>query len=577
MPEQAVALTPFARAAAAIEAWLDGTGAAFATRTRLPDPRRKVASWDLELQHAVHGSQRASIYLTPDFPATPPQVRFDRSLCLVLPHIEEDGRFCHGIESAPRDFDEPVEAMVEVLKRLEKFWSDSADPVWIAAEFQRESLSYWLRFCMQYKPVRGAPRLADLRVALTELKGPTQGRFAAYFKKDQKARSELTIASVGEADPHGLAVRHGWAVGTLVRGDALFVPLDADQNWSPQAWPRTLHELEYLVASVTDNVQSVSKWVEDNKADARYFLVVLVQGKACYGYLVYPAPVAQLTSPVIVPVPVERVDPDWTLARDHGLGALHQRRKKRVLLLGCGSLGAPVAELLARAGVGELHLLDKEFFGSENCARHLLGASNIGDLKSKDLAIRLRKLVPGIVVKAHHALATDWIRHQCKPGTYDLVVDCTGESTVRTVLSRLREHSLGDCLVAHAWMEPFCAASHVVLLQHGNEWPADDPRGKVNVASWPEDTRVQLPACNTGFHPYGASDVWQAAGFTSERLLAALDGKVASSVVCSWVRSAGFFQTLGVAVQLGPLVPPSDSGFDAVQLTRAYKDVFGNE
>lgn len=574
MPENAVASTTFERAAAAIEAWLDGAGSAFAIRTRQPDPRRKVASWDLELQHTVHGSQRVSVYLTPDFPATPPQVRFDKSLCLVLPHIEEDGRFCHGIESDPQDFDEPVGAMVAVLKRLEKFWSDSAESTWVAAEFQRESLSYWRRFCMQYKPVRGAPGLTELRVALTELKGPTQGRFAAYFKKDQKARSELMVASVGEADPHGLAVRHGWAVGTLVRGDALFVPLEDGQSWGPESWPRTLHELENMVASVTDHVQSVSQWIEHNKEDARFLLVVLVQRKTCYAYLVYPGPVLRLTSPVIVPVPVGRVDPDWALARDYRLDALHQRRQKRVLLLGCGSLGAPVAELLARAGIGKLHLLDKEFFGAENCARHLLGASDICDLKSGNLAMRLRKLVPGVEVKAYHALATDWIRHQCKPGTYDLVVDCTGESTVRTVLSRLREHSLGQCLVAHAWMEPFCAAAHVVLLQHGNDWPADDPREKVNVATWPEDTRVQLPACNAGFHPYGASDVWQAAGFTSERLLAALDGRVTSSVVCSWIRSAGVFQTLGVAVQLGPLVPPSDSGFDAVQMTRAYKDVF---
>lgn len=577
MPENAVALTPFKGAAAAIEEWLDGPGEAFATRTRLQDSRRKVASWDLELQHAVHGSQRVSIYLTPDFPATPPQVRFDRSLCLVLPHIEEDGRFCHGIEADPRDFDEPIEVMVEVLRRLEKFWSDSADPAWVAGEFQRERLSYWLRFCMQYKPVRGAPGLADLRLALADLDGPTEGRFASYFKHDQKARSELTVATVGEVDPHGLAVRHGWAVGTLVRGDALFVPLEAGRNWVPASWPRTLLELEKLVTSVTDGVQSMSKWMEDSKEEARFFLVVLVQGKTCYAYLVYPAPVTRLTSPAVVPIPVERVDSDWALARDHGLDALHQRRKRRVLLLGCGSLGAPVAELLARAGIGELHLLDKEFFGAENCARHLLGASEIGNLKSGDLAMRLRKLVPGVAVKAYRALATDWIRHQCKPGTYDLIVDCTGESAVRTVLSRLREHSLGECLVAHVWMEPFCAAAHVVLLQHGDDWPADDPRGKVNVARWPEDTRVHLPACNAGFHPYGASDVWQSAGFASERLLAALDGRVTNSVVCSWVRSASFFQALRVPVQPGPLVPTSDSGLDAVQLTRAFKDVFDDD
>ncbi|QFZ85009.1 hypothetical protein GFK26_20715 [Variovorax paradoxus] len=576
MPEQAVALTPFERAAAAIEAWLDGAGATFATRTRQPDPRRKVASWDLELRHAVHGRQRVSIYITRDFPATPPQVRFDKSLCLVLPHIEEDGRFCHGVEADPQDYDEPVDAMVEVLKRLETFWSDSADPAWVAGEFQDESLSYWLRFCLQYKPTRGAPGVSGLRVALTDLDGPTKGRLAAYFKKDQKARSDLLVATVGEADPHGLAVRHGWAVGTLVRGNALFVPLSAAQSWVPGSWPRTLRQLEDLVASAADQTLSVAKWIEDNKEDARCFLVVLVQGRTCYGYLVYPAPVVRLTSPIIVPVPVDRVDTDWALARDHGLDVLHLRRKKRVLLLGCGSLGAPVAELLARAGVGELHLLDKEFFGSENCARHLLGASDIGDLKSGDLATRLRRQVPGITVKAFHALATDWIRHQCKPGTYDLVVDCTGESAVRTVLTRLREHSLGKCLVAHAWMEPFCAAAHVVLLQHCDRWPADDPREKVNVAEWPEDTRVHPPACNAGFHPYGAADVWQAAGFAAERVLAALDGKVTASMVCSWVRSAAFFQTLGVSVQPGPRVPAIDSGMDAVHLTRTYEDVFGD-
>ncbi|MFH7191392.1 hypothetical protein ACHWGL_31310, partial [Klebsiella pneumoniae] len=75
MPEHAVALTPFEEAAAAIEAWLDGPGASIVTRTREPDPRRKVASWDMELPHAVHGRQRVSIYITRDFPARPPQVR----------------------------------------------------------------------------------------------------------------------------------------------------------------------------------------------------------------------------------------------------------------------------------------------------------------------------------------------------------------------------------------------------------------------------------------------------------------------------------------------------------------------
>jgi len=576
LPNHAVALTPFEVAAAEIQAWLDGPGASIATRTRQPDPRRKVASWDFELPHAVHGLQLVSILITRDFPATPPQVRVDRSLCLVLPHIEEDGRFCHGIESDPADYKDPVGVVKAVVDRLLWFWEKSVDPAWVAAEFQRESLSYWLRFCLQHKSVRGVPGASDVRVSLAELDGATEGRVAAYFRKDQKARSDLMVASVGEADPHGLAVRHDWAKGTLVRGTALFVPLGVDQEWTPQEWPRTLHQLEVLVARSSDHLLSVKQWMENNAEEARSFLVVLVQGRTCYGYLLYP-PMMRLATPAIFPVSVHRVDADWALARDHATDLLQKRRKKRVLVMGCGSLGAPLIELLARAGFGELHLLDKEFFGSENCARHLLGAKDIEAIKSHELAKRLRQQVPGLTVKAFHALAVDWIRHQCRPGAYDLVVDCTGESSVRIALSHLREYSLGDCLVAHAWMEPFCAAAHVVVLQHGDNWPADDPRGKVNVARWPDDTRVMLPACNAGFHPYGAADVFQAAGFVSERLIAAIDGKLPDSVVCSWIRSAPFFEALEVDVRLGPLVPTTDSGLDAVQLTRKYSKVIGGD
>lgn len=576
MPEPVIALTPFETASVTIAAWLDGPAAEFATRTRQPDPRRKAASWDLELRHAVHGSQRVRIFITRDFPATPPQVRFDQRLCLVLPHVEEDGRFCHGVEAAPSDYDDPVEVMKEVLRRLGTFWVNSENPAWVASEFQKESLSYWSRFCLQQEPVRGASGASDVRVALSGLEDATEGSAAAYFKKDSKARSDLIVATVGEADPHGLAVRHGWSVGTLVRGNALYVPLPADQSWAPQDWPRTMDQLENLVARATDHTLSVAQWIGKHKEEARCFLVVLVQGVTCYGYLAYPSPVPRITSPTIFPVPIDRVDANWALARDHRLDALQERRKKRVLVLGCGSLGAPVAELLARAGVGELHLLDKEFFGPENCARHLLGASDIGALKSANLATRVRRLVPGTAVKPIHALATDWLRETCKPGTYDLVVDCTGESSVRTVLAHLRERSLGNCLVAHAWMEPFCAAAHVVLLRHGDNWPADDPRWKVNIAEWPNDTAVKLPACNAGFHPYGAADVFQAAGFVTERLLASLDGNIPDSVVCSFVRSALFFEGLGVKVKPGALVPTTASGLDAVQLTRKYMEIFGS-
>lgn len=84
---------------------------------------------------------------------------------------------------------------------------------------------------------------------------------------------------------------------------------------------------------------------------------------------------------------------------------------------------------------------------------------------------------------------------------------------------------------------------------------------------------MQLPACGTGFHPYGAADAFQAAGFTAERIIAVLDGQVAESTVWSWVRTKSFFDSLDVDVQPSQLVPREGSRFDSVMLTRHYRQV----
>lgn len=577
LPEKTGPATPFEAAAAVVEAWLDGVGATYVTRSRSQDSRRGAASWEFELEHAVLGCRRARLSIPKDFPATPPQVYLDKKLCLLLPHIEMDGRFCHDIDSSPNDYERPIGAVVAVLESLQKFWIDSADAQWVTNEFHKERLSYWLRFCEQFRSMTSVPMPYAVRAQLRPLNEVTEGNLCAYFQKSQQLRSDLMVATLADVDPHILATRHGWSVNTLVRGYSLFIPVAENIRWTPSDWPKNLHELESFVLQVSNREQSIIRWVEA-KSDGKPhpFLVVLVQSGVCYGYLISPAVVPKLTPPRIIPVAIDRVDANWTLSRDHELSALQARRSKRVLLLGCGSLGAPVAELLARSGVGELHLLDKEVFEPENCARHILGASDIDLSKSDALSKRLHQLVPDVNIKAHRALAADWIHHICKPDTYDLVVDCTGESSVRVMLTHYRKLSLGLCPLVHTWVEPFCAATHVVHLPYGVDWPSDDPGEKLAAATWPEGIQVELPACGAGFHPYGAADVWQSAGFTSERLLGILDGKVIDATVWSWVRSHAFFKSLGVDVTIGPMVPRVGSEFDAIHHTRSLKEILAN-
>lgn len=575
MPEKTVSAAPFEVAASVIEAWLDGDGSSFVKRSKSQDARRKAASWDLQLEHPILGPQLVRLSIPKDFPASPPQVHVNKELCLRLPHIEKDGRFCHDIVSSPKDYECPTGAMKAVIESLEKFWKKSSDAEWITNEFHNERLSYWLRFCEQFSVANALPNPHAVRAQLRPLHGVTEGRLCAYYKKSQMLRSDLMIATTEDIDPHVLANRHGWAAGTLVRGYSLFVPFADTIRWTPTDWPKNLQELESFVAQVTNNGHSVINWIQrKSDGNSHPLLVVLVQTGVCYGFLISPALVPKVTTPRIIPVAIDRVDASWALTRDHGRSALSGRQGKRVLLLGCGSLGSAVAELLARSGVGELHLLDKETFEAENCGRHILGARDLGRSKAYALVERLREIVPDITLKPHHALAADWIHHVCKPGNYDLIVDCTGESSVRVMLSHHRDFSLGACPVVHAWVEPFCAATHVVHLPHGTDWPPDDPGNKLAAATWPDDVQVNLPACGAGFHPYGAADVWQSAGFTTERLLSVLDNKAPEAIVWSSVRSQAFFKALGINVTTGPIVPTTGTEYDSIQITRLFKAIF---
>ncbi len=57
-----------------------------------------------------------------------------------------------------------------------------------------------------------------------------------------------------------------------------------------------------------------------------------------------------------------------------GIGAEGQRRlgAARVVVVGCGALGSAHAEMLARAGVGRLHIVDRDFVEESNLQRQLM-------------------------------------------------------------------------------------------------------------------------------------------------------------------------------------------------------------
>jgi sulfur-carrier protein adenylyltransferase/sulfurtransferase len=587
---------PFKNALRLVEACLDNHPAIeFFTRVVGSRP-----AWEFKLAHPVLTDKPVRLSLPKDFPANPPQLHVDPTLCLTLPHVEEDGRVCLSIVAQPGDYEDPCLPVYRVIAEFQqKLLEPALNSEWVQEQFHKERLSYWQRFCNMRHNKGRRRRVQPTSVTYVTLESFTtwkEGTIAAYVVKNaHKLRRQQQVVCMDPNEPHGFAQRHGWASGTLVRGYALFIELPHDFPWTPATWPQHFGDLAALVGGVTTQDNFLIDWLLESKrkfgikpaadddADPTTglhpLMVVLVQDAVPYAYQIWPSTVPVITTPTVEPIKLVRIDAAWCLTRDHAPAVFNPRQKKRVLVFGCGSLGSPLIELLARAGVGTLDIVDSDLFNTPNTARHILGVKSVQCSKSIAMAVRLKAELPGVEVNGYFEQASTWVETKCRTGQYDLIVDCTAESSVRTLLTHWRETAFGNCSVIHAWVEPFCAAAHVVLSRTTEPWPKDDPADTlVNVADYSKaDVRIDLPACGDGFHPYGATDIWQAAAFAAERVLAVVDDINYPSTIWSWVRSKAFFETLNADIKTGALVPTVGTRFDSVMITREYLKVLGNK
>ena len=79
------------------------------------------------------------------------------------------------------------------------------------------------------------------------------------------------------------------------------------------------------------------------------------------------------------------------LFREIGAGGQAKLLNSRVLLVGCGALGASHAEMLARAGVGRLRIVDRDFVEYTNLQRQILfSESDAKERLPKAIAARKR-------------------------------------------------------------------------------------------------------------------------------------------------------------------------------------------
>ena len=115
------------------------------------------------------------------------------------------------------------------------------------------------------------------------------------------------------------------------------------------------------------------------------------------------------------------------------LGAEGQKRIElaKVLIVGAGGLGTPLAAMLAATGVGTLGIVDKDVIEISNLHRQFFYCeSEIGQKKAEILTKKLKNQNPNVIFRTYTIALSEHNTAEIF-GDFDIICDCTDNVSTR--------------------------------------------------------------------------------------------------------------------------------------------------
>lgn len=119
---------------------------------------------------------------------------------------------------------------------------------------------------------------------------------------------------------------------------------------------------------------------------------------------------------------------------------VNKLKNSKIMVLGVGGVGGFVCEALARAGVGEITIVDKDVVSLSNINRQIIALhSTVGKPKVEVMKSRLLDINPNMVVNSQCVFLTKDNISEFECEKYDYVVDAIDNVTAKIELAKLSE------------------------------------------------------------------------------------------------------------------------------------------
>jgi len=349
--------------------------------------------------------------------------------------------------------------------------------------------------------------------------------------------------------------------------NAVYLPLDPNTVLIPPRPDGPMWSAEEarhaLLSAVSEvNMARLRRLVKGRRAKREYVIVRLPrssEGDTLFGIRYDEVGDAHPlldcgTAARLVPLQVERLDRKYLVRRGGGDVDLDAAR---VLLVGCGSLGGHIAFDLARTGIQNLTLVDRDRLKPENTYRHILGRRYWGTPKALALASEIEQEVPYVQVNGMESSIEKALGDgSVDLAAYDLVVCALGNPTVELAMNKRLYALQGGPMILFTWLEPLGIGGHALLVADRNDngcfeclyTSVDDVETLDNRASFAESGQTfgqALSGCGSMHTPYGSVDAVQTAVQAVRLAVDALIGREIGNPLVSWKGDASAFKEAG--------------------------------
>lgn len=432
----------------------------------------------------------------------------------LLPHLSADGYLCYlALDSVIFDFFDPIRQTMACLDRAEEVLEDilagkmDAD---LAEEFH---VTWGTTLC-----------LLDVNESQPGvLESYAMGPWGTLVTDDKtRTGAKLNAMGVGPPEIEVSAFR----VSTKSR------PMPLQGKWPPKTVQAFLQWQTTLDKRCSKKIEQRLLKVFRDKATR--VLVLIDSPVVQYGIEVelrrQPVGLGKKTSLredlyrlPIRKVSVYRIDDKYLAGRN--LPGSRTLAGLKVCLIGCGTIGGYIAEMLAKAGAGtvdgKLTLVDIGSFEPGNLGRHRLGFNALLKRKAVAMCDEIRRIAPStdVVAIADDARAVNL-------GPLDLLIDATGEQGLTDWLTWKYADKVP---FLSAWVEGTGVAVRALMKakpEHAcarcvSQWPLKD---RYRVFDVPPEVIMKGHGCEGLYVPFPASTSIQAAALAMEMVQAWLDG-----------------------------------------------------